>query len=107
MSNFVQMDIFFFITSVIALIFLFGVTVVGVYIILIVRKVKKIIKEIELFVEEVTTAGLDSIEVIKSKIEDILNKGGIMERVIATALGTILAKSFKNHGKIKKDAQKK
>lgn len=107
MSDFVQMDIFFFITSIVALVLLFIVIILGVYLLLIVHKTKNIIKNIELFVLEATTTGLDSLDVIKSKIEEILNKGGIMERVIATALGTILAKSFKNRDKIKKDAPKK
>lgn len=107
MSDFVQMDIFFFITSVIALIFLFTVTVIAVYVILIIHKTKNIIKKFEIFVTDATSVGLDSIEIIKSKIEEILNKGGIMERVITSVLGTILARSFKSRDKIKKDAPKK
>lgn len=107
MSDFLQMDIFFFITSVVLLILLFVVTLVGIYIILIVRKVKNIIKELEIFVKKATTSGLDSVDFLKAKVEETLNKGGLIERAIISILGTILAKSFKKRDKIKKDAPKK
>lgn len=107
MNEFIQMDIFFFITSLIAILVLFFIVIVGIYILLIIRRVKKITREIEKFIDQATAMGLDSLTGIKDKIQDILNQGGIVERIIATALGTIIAKSFKSRGKIKKDAPKR
>lgn len=106
MNEFIQMDIFFFITSLIAILVLFFIVIVGIYVFLIIRRVQKITREIEKFIDQATIMGLDSLTVIKDKIQDILNQGGIVERIIATALGTIIAKSFKSRGKIKKDARK-
>jgi hypothetical protein len=106
MNEFIQMDIFFFITSLIAIIFLFFVTIVGIYIILIIQKIKFIIKEFELFVKYATTTGKESVASIKEKIDEVLNQGGMLERIITATLGTILAKTFSKRGKIKKGARK-
>ena len=106
MNEFIQMDIFFFITSLIAIIILFFVTIIGVYLVVVIHKIKKVIREFELFALYATKTGKESIESIKEKIDTILNQGGVLERVIATALGTILAKTFSKRGKIKKDAPK-
>jgi len=101
MSDFIQMDVFFFISSIGAIAFLIFTIVIGVYIFLIVRKIKSILKEFEKFALYSTTAGRESVEAIKDKIEEILNQGGIIERIVATALGTIIAKTFKRRGKMK------
>ena len=106
MNDFIQMDIFFFISSLIAFVVLFFVTVIGIYVIVIIHKIKKVIREFELFALYTTKTGRESVESIKDKINEILNQGGILERIVATALGTILAKSFKSRGKIKKDVPK-
>lgn len=100
------MDIFFFITSLIALVALFFVTVVGIYAILIIQKIKLVIREFELFAKYATKTGIESVDSIKEKIDEVLSQGGILERIVATALGTILAKSFTRRGKIHKDAPK-
>ena len=107
MSDFIQMDIFFFITSLASLIVLFFAIIIGIYIVLIVYRVKKIVKTFEEFALYTTQTGRESIDSIKEKIEDTLSQGGIIERIVATALGTIIAKSFKNRGKIKKDVPKR
>jgi hypothetical protein len=106
MTEFIQMDIFFFIASLVAVIILFFVTIIGVYIVLIIHKIRRVIKEFELFALYATQAGKESVESVRDKIGEILNQGGILERIIATTLGTILAKTFSRRGKIKKDAPK-
>lgn len=106
MNDFIQMDIFFFITSLIALVVLFFLVVYGIYIFLIIQKIKLVIREFELFAKYATKTGMESVDSIKSKIEETLSQGGILERIVATALGTILAKSFARRGKIKRDAPK-
>lgn len=107
MNDFIQMDIFFFITSVAVLIFLTFMIVIGIYAVTIVRKIRVITNEVQKFVLYTTTEGKKSVESITDKIEEIINQGGIIERIIATTLGTIIAKSFGSHGKIKRDAPKK
>ena len=107
MNDFVQMDIFFFITSLVGVVALFFVTIIGIYLILIVQKIKLVIKEFELFAKYATKAGQESVDAIKKTIDHTLNDGGIVERIIASALGTILAKTFARRGKIRKDAPKK
>lgn len=107
MNDFIQMDIFFFIASTVALIILFFITVIGIYLVVIIRKIKNMTQEFEKFLIHTTNNTKELIEMIKQKLEEILNKGGIIERVVATVLGTILAKTFQNHGKIKKDARGK
>ncbi|MEN9921157.1 MAG: hypothetical protein RLZZ517_135 [Candidatus Parcubacteria bacterium] len=106
MDQFLQMDIFFFITSLVALVALFFVVVIGIYAILIIQKIKLVIREFELFAKFATKTGMESVESIKEKIDEVLSQGGILERIVATALGTILAKSFARRGKIKKDVPK-
>lgn len=106
MNEFIQMDIFFFITSLIAIIVLFFVTIIGIYLVLFVSKIKKVIQEFEVFALYATKTGKESVELIREKIDTILNEGGIIEKVIATILGTIMAKTFSKRGKIKKDAPK-
>jgi hypothetical protein len=107
MDQFMQMEIFFFIASVAAIVALLFVVVVGLYVFLIVRKTHSIIHEARLFAQFASSQGKDSLEMIKNKIEDILSRGGATERVIATALGTILAKTFKGRAKMKPEAPKK
>ena len=107
MNDFIQMDIFFFISSLIGLIILFFVVIIGIYLVLIIHKIKKVIREFELFALYATKTGKESVESIKQKIDEILNQGGILERIVATALGTILAKSFQSRGKMRKDAPKR
>lgn len=106
MNEFIQMDIFFFITSLIALVALFFVTIIGIYAILIIQKIKLVIREFELFAKYATKTGRESVDSVKEKIDEVLNQGGILERIVATALGTILAKSFARRGKMKKDVPK-
>jgi hypothetical protein len=106
MTDFIQMDIFFFITSVVAFVILFFVVIVGIYVVWIVYKIKKIVKEFEKFALYTTSTGRESLGTIKDKINEILNQGGILERIVATVLGTIIAKTFKSRGKMKKDAPK-
>lgn len=101
------MDIFFFITSLIALVSLFLIVVVGIYIMIIVHKVKKIASELEKFTLQATVSGMESIENIMNKIDSIIDKGGVVERVIVSVLGMVFARTFKNRGKIKRDAPKK
>lgn len=100
------MDIFFFISSLIALILLFLITILGIYIFIIVKKIKKIVKEFEQLSTYVNQQGRQSFDNIKDKIESVLDGRGVMERIIVATLGTILAKVFKSRGKIKKDAPK-
>ena len=104
MNDFIQMDIFFFITSLIAIVALFFVTIIGIYLIFIIQKIKLVIKEFELFAKYATKSGTESIESIKNKIDEVLKNGGVFERIITIVLGTILAKSFSKRGKIKRDA---
>ncbi len=106
MENFIQMDIFFFVTSLLVLIILFFVTILGIYIFIIVNKIKNIVKEFEYLSTYVNQQGRQSFDSIKNKIESILDGRGMMERIIVATLGTILAKVFKSRGKIKKDAPK-
>lgn len=106
MSDFIQMDIFFFISSLIAIVALFFVTIIGIYIILIIQKIKLVIRQFELFAKFATKTGTESIESIKNKIDEVLSQGGLLERIVATALGTILAKTFSRRGRIKKDVPK-
>lgn len=107
MDQFMQMEIFFFITSIAAIVFLLFVIVAGIYVFLIIRKVHTIVHEAKLFAQYASGQGKDSLEMIKAKIEDILSHGGMTERVVATALGTIIAKTFKGRAKIKPEAPKK
>jgi hypothetical protein len=107
MDDFIQMDIFFFIASIAAIVCTIFITLIGIYVFRIVKKIKAITKEVEDFVLYTTTEGKKSVESITEKIEDIINQGGIIERIIATTLGTIIANSFKSRGKIKRDAPKK
>jgi hypothetical protein len=107
MNEFIQMDIFFFITSLIAFLFLFFVSIVGIYVFIIIRRIQKIIREVERFTTQASMVSLDSLTTVKEKIKEILNQGGIIERIVAVVLGTIIAKTFKTRGKIKKDARKK
>ena len=106
MNDFIQMDIFFFISSLIAIVTLFFVVIIGIYIVLIIQKIKLVIRQFELFAKFATKTGTESIESIKNKIDEVLSQGGILERIVATALGTILAKTFSHRGRIKKDAPK-
>lgn len=107
MDQFMQMEIFFFITSVAAIVFLLFVTIVGIYACLIVMKINAAVREFRMFVQFASDHGKDSLEMVKAKIEDILNHGGMTERVVATALGTIISKTFKGRAKIKTEAPKK
>ncbi len=106
MNDFIQMDIFFFISSLVGIVALFFVIIIGIYVILIIQKIKLVIREFELFAKFATKTGKESIESIKEKIDEVLSQGGILERIIASALGTILAKTFSRHGKIKKGVPK-
>ncbi len=107
MNDFVQMDIFFFIASVASIVFLLFIIVIGLYVFSIVKKVRVIAQELQDFALYATSEGKKSLADLQDKIEDILNSGGVAERIIVTTLGTIIAKTFKNRAKIKKDARKK
>ena len=107
MNEFVQMDIFFFITTVVALVFLVLITIVGTYIFLLVRKIHKIINEVKEIIQLLRTQGGESLGVIKEKIDSILNNVGWVEKSIIAALGTIIAKTFVKRGKISKEVQKR
>ena len=107
MNEFVQMDIFFFITSIVAIVILLFVLLIGLYVFLIIKKVNMIVKEIKNLVSYTSLQGQESIESIKIKIDSILSNASWVERVVVAGLGTILAKTIKKHGKIKKDAPKK
>lgn len=107
MNEFVQMDIFFFITTVVALVFLVLITIVGTYIFLLVRKIHKIINEVKEIIQLLRTQGGESLGAIKEKIDSILSNVGWVEKSIIAALGTIIAKTFAKRGKIKKEVQKR
>jgi hypothetical protein len=107
MNEFMQMEIFFFISSIAAIIVLLFGTIVGLYLFLIVKKVNAVAKEFKKLAEYSSQQGKDTLEMVKTKIEDILNHGGATERIVATALGTIIAKTFRGRGKMSKDAPKK
>lgn len=107
MSEFMQMEIFFFISSIAAIIALLIVTVAGIYVYMILKKVHAIIRETKGLIEFSSQQGRITLEMVKDKIESLLERGGATERIVATALGTIITKTFKGRGKIKKDAPKK
>lgn len=107
MDQFLQMDIFFFIASVAAVVVLLIATVVGIYVWLIIKRVNAIVREVRALVAHASTQGKLSIDVIKDRIEALLSGGGVTERIVATALGTIIAKTFKGRGKIRSEAPKK
>lgn len=106
MNEFIQMDIFFFITSLIAIVILFFVTIIGIYVFILAYKIKKIMQEFEILAFYAAKTSKESIDLIKEKINNTLNQGQILERIIVSVLGTILAKSFSKRVKIKKDAPK-
>lgn len=107
MSEFMQMEIFFFISSIAAIIVLLLGTVAGLYVYLILKKVHAIVKETKGLIEFSSQQGKITLEMVKDKIESLLDRGGATERIVATTLGTIITKTFKGRGKIKKDAPKK
>ncbi len=102
-----QMEIFFFIASVAAIIFLLFATVVGIYVAIIMRRVNAIVREAKAFVAEMRQEGKISLEMIRERVDQILSRGGAIERIVVTSLGTILAKTIKKRAKIKRDAPKK
>lgn len=107
MNDFVQMDVFFFISSITSLIFLFFVLLIGLYVFLIVKKINHITKEFKDLSIHISQKGKETIDQISSKIETALNNGGTLEKIIASIVGTILAYYLGFRGKIKKDARKK
>lgn len=107
MNDFLQMDIFFFITSFATIAFTILTVVIGLYLFSIVRKVKIIVQELQDFALYASSEGKKTVTDLQVKIDDILNSGGVMERVIVTTLGTIIAKTFKSHVKIKREVLKK
>lgn len=107
MNDFVQMDIFFFITSLVALVFLILLTVCGVYIVLWIKKIHTIISDLKEIIRFAKVHGENSIELIKNKIEHILDNAGWIEKSIIVSIATFIAKKTKKYGKIKKDVPKK
>jgi len=107
MNEFVQMDIFFFISSIAAIVVLLFMVIIGLYVFLIIKKVHIIVKEIKNLVCYASLQSQESIESIKIKIDSILSNASWVERVVVAGLGTILAKTIHKHGKIKKDVPKK
>jgi small basic protein len=106
MNDFIQMDIFFFISSVIAILFLFFVTVIGIYVFLIIKKIYYISEQFKKLSEYLTSKTSQTADTILGKINSMLQGAGPVEKFMATFVGTIIAQSLKFRGKIKKDARK-
>ena len=54
-----------------------------------------------------TDQSLDSIDMIRDKIESILDGAGWVEKAVVAGVGTIIAKTIKTRVKIKREARKK
>jgi len=107
MNDFIQMDIFFFISSITSAVLLSVGIVISVYIFIFLKRIKKIINEVEKLVAYAATESKDVITMIVSKIDVMLDNVGVVEKTVLTIMGTLLAKKLKKRGKIKKDDQKK
>jgi hypothetical protein len=101
------MDIFFFITSIVAIVVLVFLTTVGVYVFLIIQKVKKHCKRIKKICFFTSLQSQESVESIKDKIEEILKSRWVSSNEsLQLHWGLFLQKLFKKRGKMKKDAPK-
>lgn len=106
MNDFIQMDIFFFISSITAIIFLLLIAVVGVYVFLIVKKVNQITKEFRDLSLHISQKTSEATESISEKIDALLSHTGPVEKMVAAVIGTILARIFSFRGKMKRGARK-
>ena len=107
MNDFVQMDIFFFIASVAAIAFLIFTILIGVYVFKIVKNIKEISKDLQDLAVYARSEGRKTVGDVRDKVDQVLNGGSFVERTVVSTLGTIIAKTFKSRGKIKKDVPKK
>ena len=107
MNDFLQMDIFFFISSLVALVFLSLVVVVWIYVLIFIKRTKTIIDEIEKIVKYTVVEGKGVIDMLVSKIDSTFNNVGVVEKTVLTVIGSLLAKKNKKRGKIKKEVPKK
>ncbi|HEY9886063.1 MAG TPA: hypothetical protein V6C96_02260 [Vampirovibrionales bacterium] len=107
MDKFIQMDIFFFISSLVGIGFLSLVIIVATYVFFFMKKVNKILAQIEHLIKYATVESEDALNMITSRIDSILSNIGIVEKTAITIVSTIFAKKIRKRAKIKKDAQKK
>ncbi len=107
MNDFVQMDIFFFIASVAVVIFLLFVVVIGVYVVHIVKNLKAVSKDLQDLAVYARSEGRKTVTEVRDKVDQVLNGGSFIEKTVVSTLGTIIAKTFKSRGKIKKEVPKK
>lgn len=105
MDKFIQMDIFFFITSVIGFMVLFFVTVIGVYVFLITRRIHALTKSFEQFVTHLSQKGKEASDVISKKLESLIKDTGIIQKIAKSVFAVLISKII--HGTIKKGARKK
>lgn len=106
MNEFIQMDVFFFISSVASIIFLALATIIGVYVFLILKKIHHIVKDMKEISAHISQKTSETTDTISSKVEALLSDVGPVEKTIATVLGIILAQSISFRGKIKKGVRK-
>ena len=107
MNDFLQMDVFFFISSLFFIVLLSVGIVISVYLFIFLNRIRKIINEVERLVTYVATESKDAIELVTSKIGEMMNNVGVVEKTAITIMGTLLANKFKKRAKIKKEAPKK
>jgi ABC-type multidrug transport system fused ATPase/permease subunit len=105
MDKFIQMDIFFFISSLIAFFVLFFVIVIGLYIFLIVRKINKLTKITKEFTAHLSQKGRETTDSMSQAFQSILKETGVIHKIVKAVFAVLLTKIF--HATIKKEARKK
>ena len=107
MDKFIQMDIFFFISSLVGIVFLSVGIIIASYVFFFMKKLNNILAQIEHLIKYATVESEEAINLVTSRIDSILSNIGIVEKTAITVVSTLLAKKFKKRGKIKRDAPKK
>jgi hypothetical protein len=105
MDKFIQMDIFFFITSVIGFVVLFFAVLIGIYVFLITKRIHALTKSFQEFVTHVSKKGSEASDILSEKFESLIKETGIIQKVAKSLFAVLISKII--HGTIKKDARKK
>lgn len=106
MNDFMQMNIFFFVSSISSIILLVLATIIGVYVFLIVKKIHRIVEDMKELSAHISQKTSETTDTISSKVEALMSNVGPVEKTIATILGIILAQSISFRGKMKRDVRK-
>jgi uncharacterized protein YoxC len=91
-NEFIQMNVFFFIASIAMILLTIGLVVAIIFIIIVIRKINKIVDQTKEFAEVLVKEGEETLDIVKTRTNEILSNDGLPQKILATILGVIITK---------------